>query len=661
MKIKLFKRILFSSIPLGIFGALGAIAYFKHNNNFKPSFYNYKSYMSSHNIKEIGEKFEYKEFDSLQEFTRSLIDNKAIAGIGSDFQAAGLIKNKRLAKIDYSRLFNDPSLKNNKKRTEQYLKLIIHPIVWEHILSYDEYLNNSNTPESQQIHLWEYFFPYYMQDSVVAYNVAKNRIKPENANEDGEIDFSKYEQEYKDNLYDMSSILKILSQNNFKYWNITDSNRDNMVYGSTYWAAPKEDGDQRINKHSGAVTHLTYAKLIDSFVDLIQDNTGYRVGNTEHINFLGDGLTIVNNLIHPNLKTNAAIMYNGDAIDSYYGSDNIDGVEDGNVRIVRPKGNLLLVDGLVISSKISETSAQEIIKNVRNNIYQEIPNIGQTINSLEKDDPQFLDLITQKKIHLLQEKVIANYWKNLQQVYFENYFKEPSEYVSKNLESFIENIYNHIDLSEPKNIDKFNRFYNSGKKENPDFYINPYPQLIQEYLTTQFKEQFASLSQKVFDFYQKNEQPEELLNILKSQLSNSSQFDILINILINEFEAWSKTESLDDEVKKSPENLEEFLINIMAWKLALVNISSDELSDQISEKWKNLQNYDFINYDPVLNTDYEFIRRNYFADYIDKIDHNAIKIYDIKPNDGVDRVAIKPIDDQLRSLIADYYFKKTKN
>ncbi|MCU9932060.1 hypothetical protein NW733_05365 [Mycoplasmopsis felis] len=71
------------------------------------------------------------------------------------------------------------------------------------------------------------------------------------------------------------------------------------------------------------IVKVLYEILIDSFVDLIKDGTGFDIRNNKHITLKGDGLEIVNDLINPNRPDiNAAIMYNGDAIDSYYGSDN---------------------------------------------------------------------------------------------------------------------------------------------------------------------------------------------------------------------------------------------------------------------------------------------------------------------------------------------------
>ncbi|PPJ44556.1 hypothetical protein C0075_25890, partial [Rhizobium sp. KAs_5_22] len=75
------------------------------------------------------------------------------------------------------------------------------------------------------------------------------------------------------------------------------------------------------------------------------DGTGFDIKDNKHISFIGDGLEIVNNIINPTRPdVNVAIMYNGDAIDAYYGSDNFpDVVEDGEIRSIKPKHNLLLV------------------------------------------------------------------------------------------------------------------------------------------------------------------------------------------------------------------------------------------------------------------------------------------------------------------------------
>ncbi|VEU75884.1 hypothetical protein [Mycoplasmopsis columboralis] len=655
---KLFKKILVGVTALGSLTGLAGIIAYKTTHNFQPSFYNYKSYMSTDNIEFIGESFEYKEFDSLQQFTRSLTDNKAIAGIGSDFQAAELAKNGIIGKIDYSVLFNDPSLKNNPDKTKKYLQLILHPLVWKHLEGYDDYLKYDNEGNEVNLHLWEFYFPYFMQDAVIAYNVAKNPVPQENATEDGSIDFEKYRTTYKDKLYDMSTILTILSQNGFNYWNITDAVRDNMIYGSTYWTAPEKGGDEEINRHSGAVTHFTYAKLIDSFVNLIQENTSLKLSDTDHINFIGDGLAIVNNLIHPALNVNVAIMYNGDAIDSYYGADNVDGVKDGDIRVIRPKGNLLLTDGFVISSQISEQKAQEVTISVRESIYQRVPELVKIIETFDQEN--FLGEITQEKIDLIKEKTLALTWKDLQSIYLEKYF-ENSSYLKANLATFMELLHNKVDLSKPQNQQVLERFYFEEENEDQsDFHINPYPYIIKEYLNEQFGEILDNTSEKVVSLYKQDQNINKLKEILVSYIKSNSFSDYIFAILVREIEKWSNEDYFTEEIYSSVENTKDFLLDLVSWKLALVDISSDELADEISQNWRNLQNYDYVNYDATLINEYEFIRRNYFADFLDKVDQIALQIYDIDIKDGIDRVDIKPIDNKLRSLVNDYYYKRTK-
>ncbi|TNK90316.1 hypothetical protein C4M96_04785, partial [Mycoplasmopsis pullorum] len=94
-------------------------------------------------------------------------------------------------------------------------------------------------------------------------------------------------------------------------------------------------------------------------------------------------------------------------------------------------------------------------------------------------------------------------------------------------------------------------------------------------------------------------------------------------------EDYYPTSTEDSELKES---LSQFLANA----LAFIDISEDQYSDLLTEKYLNLNNYDHINYDPTQNIDYEFIKRNYFASALDGQDENALNIYQIVKTDEVD-------------------------
>lgn len=321
---------------------------FKHP--YKPTFFNYQSYMSKSNIDKINKHFNYKEFAEVTEFNKAILTNKAAAGIGSDSYAVQLIKRNKLKKIDYEKIYGPGITSPQHYLTKQ---------IWEHMLSYDVDLttdywgNNFETPK----HLWEYFLPYYSQDGVIAYNPSKISNKEEVIFKDSSIGAN--------DKYKMINILKTLKNHGYNSWLITDSIRDNLMYGSSY-RADLEGGIPSDSEFTGHVDSKTYKVLTDSFVNLINEGTGFNVKDSEHINFKSDGLELLNTLINPDSSANAAIMYNGDGIDAYFSTDNYQNVEDGTIRFIKPEKNLLLVDGFVIANN-NDSNTENILYEIAKN------------------------------------------------------------------------------------------------------------------------------------------------------------------------------------------------------------------------------------------------------------------------------------------------------
>ncbi|WP_036464591.1 hypothetical protein [Mycoplasmopsis sturni] len=709
---KITKTLMTLGLATSVAAASGGIIAYKSINEFKPTFNNYKSYMSPESIKDISKYFEYKEFDTLKEFTRSIINHQSIAGIGSEHQSIELINNGYLTKIDYSILFNDPELQYDKRnpndpnlsletkqeiqtknaliknKIQTYLKLLIVPEVWKHLAHYDQYLKNGE-------HLWEYFFPYYIQDTVVAYNISKNPIREDLKQENEGLDFEQYREKYGDKLNDMYTILKILSENGFQNWNITDSVRDNMIFGSTFMDS-KNVGDNKIeyqDNFTGVANVENYAQLVDSFIDLIQKGTGYKISNTKHINLIGDGLAIATNIINPQWNVNAAIMYNGDAVDSYYSSDNIEGLDDGLIRIVRPKGNLLLVDGLVISSGASEFNQRRVLESVRDSFYKDlqfsVSNIKEMVAQneiqLQSNEEEFV--LNQRK---LVERSINKLWFNLQS---ENFANALSQYNvdRSDLNSFLQDLQTKLDLSNFQiNQETFKKYYqivetdaDSLDEEQVQYSINPYPAIIKDSIENSPQESlFNKLALKINEIIQSTKENDQVQRSLfieqireyleKLLTTETAPNKIVIALLLDTFDDWSAQDYFNDEIylddnseesaSKASDKIQDFLINFIAWKLAIVSISdNDNLAELISEKYKNLQNFDFINYNPSQVVEYYFIRRNYFADALEHQDLNALNIYDIQDAKNVEHAEIAPVDEQLRSLISNYYFRQTKS
>ncbi|WP_051590865.1 type 2 periplasmic-binding domain-containing protein [Mycoplasmopsis felifaucium] len=433
-------------------GVSGALAYKYTKEKFKPVFYNYQSYMDPFIIEKLNKKFEYKEFGTINEFSKAILTHKTAGGIGNDGQAAKLIINdytgkSKLRKFtvkDFKKIYGQNW--NDALSVSENLKQILTPIVFNHLASYDQYFedipiyepngkpklkadgtqfyNKDYENNEDKIHLYNYFIPYFAQDMVIAYNPLKlsayNKIykspgkdEPEDKDSDS---YKKYlelytnsvasyfesitkdlETQINKDLYKiynnpepllnhtipmidaLKTIRNPFGPNNdkdaFKYYEYTDAVRDNMVYGSSY-RLNTETGKHLPQPSGGAIVHektdLTqrevvttiYKDLIDQFLNLFKDGTGYKITNTKHVRTSGNGQDLLNTLIDPEKITNVGIIYNGDALDAFYSRDNISNsdVPDGAIRFIRPSVNLLLVDGLVISEDTNEETAQTIIE-----------------------------------------------------------------------------------------------------------------------------------------------------------------------------------------------------------------------------------------------------------------------------------------------------------
>ncbi|WP_322935464.1 hypothetical protein RRG40_03750 [Mycoplasmopsis felis] len=671
----------------------------KKNKSFKPSFYNYKSYMSDDNIEHLNNTFDYKEFDEINQFTNALINNKAAAGIGSDFLAAELANKGLISKLDYSILLNLPELKNylkyddylkefnelniqlqnaknqeqkeylnnkiievqqnlnnskkSKELIKQYVKLTLRPEIWNHLNSYN--LNDNNE-------LWEYFYPYYSQDMVIAYNIKKVSINPENLDENQSIDISKYSNKFINtepnkeiiqNPYSIINLLKIVSENGYDKWVITDAVRDNMLYGSSYWPLPNGRTNE---KFTGIVQEednnsKPYEILIDSFVDLIKDGTGFDIRNNKHITLKGDGLEIVNDLINPNRPDiNAAIMYNGDAIDSYYGSDNFPNqVEDGEIRAIKPNQNILLVDGLVLSNKLNQETKDDFMHNISTGYYSYLSKVIQKYKSIFNQD-------LNQNFDNLQNKLVENHiieiWKDFKT---EELSEQLNDLNNDVIINFVNKIASIIDLSSLENNQEFINFYDLRQKYlkkaeqdiNKNDAINYSSYLMKEFLNKNYSDFMNNLVNKILEISNNNFEvkEEELLKLNQDEFSKM----IIKNTL-------TFIEEFLQKIKEN-ENKEKFIFDTIINSLVFIDLSNEEYL----KNYNNLSNFNFINYVPTSITDYELIYRFYFFDKYDNHDFNAINMFEIINTDAIKHESIKPVNDKLLSKITTYYFSKIKS
>ncbi|MBN4083788.1 hypothetical protein JXZ92_03090 [Mycoplasma sp. CSL10137] len=402
--IKNIKKI---SILFGFIGAaitITTVALLKVNKKYKPAFYNYKSYMNDSLIDKFNEKFEYKTFNEISEFTAALNNFKVSAGIGSDFQAISLIKKNLIQPINFSKLLKI-DIKNDDE-LKKILKKIYTPDVFKHLESYDDQLLEDayGNKFEQPKHLWKYFVPYYAQDGIIAYNPIKNQNNVINKN-----------RFFKNDVYDNSitNILDVISKNNYKDLVITDAVRVNMLYGSSE------------QNHNNKTNETNYKESINDFIYTIENSTKTNISTGNHISFNSDGQGIIASLLDKNrIDVSAAIMYNGDALDAYFSEGNgftiFDNKENkeieipnGTIETIKFKNNILLVDGLVVAKGINSSLEDDLYSTLNTTIYNDMAAIynNKTIEQYQ------LKMYDEYLNNLYRDKIVTAYnHKNLRGV-----------------------------------------------------------------------------------------------------------------------------------------------------------------------------------------------------------------------------------------------------
>ncbi|RIV16259.1 hypothetical protein [Mycoplasmopsis gallopavonis] len=605
---------------------LAAFSY-KISHPFKPSFYNYKSYMSDDNQDYLRETFQYKAFDEINEFSKSLINNKAVAGIGSDFQAINLIKEGLITQIDYSVLLDDPSLTTNDK-IKSALRKLYRPEIWNHLESYNKYLKED--PNTYNYEFWQFFVPYYSQDAIVGYNIQKlkipNELKKDNSDE---LDFDKAAQKMnlpKNKSHEMINILKSLQKVGVKHYTITDAIRDNMLYATSYWKLP--DGSRVSDRFTGEVSNKTYLEMLNYFGDLIKDGTGFAIKDSNAISLKGDSLEIIRDLLNPNFKSySASIMYNGDAMNAYYSDEHFSELEPKKqVRGIKPKHNILLVDGLVVAKATSLQNRNRYLKVLSNSIYENLKNKHHQIKETNNLDS-----------NKLTEKLYLEDWKRLKTKELESL-----QVNSNNQEEFIKTLLPLVDLSKPENNQILNDFYQAREKHEAynigqlehdvdiNDRINFMPKIIANWLLNQKSDLLKQISNTDF-------QPQ-------------TGFEKAVQALFNNY--------------KNPEFLEiynnanqEKQALILARILATLNLQNE----LIAKENKYIDNFNYVRYVPIETSLYELVLRNYFMDVTSGQDQKVIEIYEIINNSNNIHKALGPVDKKLQSKISIEYFNLTKS
>lgn len=638
------KIILYSLGIAASVGAFSASVIYKVTNKFKPSFYNYKAAISKNNEKELSKNFLYKQFNEINEFQTAMLNNHAALGIGTEFLATKLIRQGKLSKINYSKLLKMPELK--EEDYEEAVRVILRDNVFLHLKSYDKYLQYDENGNEINAHLWEYFFPYIIQDMVITYNINKLNIddKYRKVDQDGkllnEIDFNKVLGfESSNTKFGIIDILKALKTVGYNKYMITDAFRDNMLYGSTYDVILGTDGIRTSENFTGEVTEETYTRLIDNFKSLIKDGTGYDFNDTKHITFKGEGLEIVNRLVDPNDPTNATIMYNGDAVDSYYSSDNSELTIDGQtIRFVRPSQNIFLVDGIMFSSTNAKENNDNFTDYISNNIFQ---NLSLNYQSFLEIKQNYSNYSFEEAKNLALIKSEEKLFKDFQ---FAKYSELFNYYRDENVSNQFAN----------QLLDSINELHYSKYIKTNDLMENHYISVISEFI------------QPVIENLSNQKSNLNYTNLVNESTEMNELLVLAILKKFNEYLNFDLTKSFANQNKDfSLERLQ----HIATGYLSTVNLNEKEYNSEkynsivnykMSHEYLNLDNFDFINYATAINSDMLFVYKNYFIDDDFNLDPIAQDIFWVDNGDKVQYQGLAPIEDYLNSKVVFEYYKQTK-
>lgn len=88
MNKRVWKNIFIILLIVITFAIFLSVILVKQFLGYCPNIYNYVFYLHSSIIKKIKEKYTYKVFKKVNEFSQALYVDKTIAGVGSDFRAA---------------------------------------------------------------------------------------------------------------------------------------------------------------------------------------------------------------------------------------------------------------------------------------------------------------------------------------------------------------------------------------------------------------------------------------------------------------------------------------------------------------------------------------------------------------------------------------------
>lgn len=346
----------------------------------KGGFYNYLDYMSPDAEETFKSKYGFEPFSDLPELRTAIENQAAVSGVGSDYYNAKLASEGLIKKVDFNAVFDGVTVKdaaNNKEYTfsvatrlsdadvKSALKLLYTEDVWNLMSQFDPKL----TGEASDDELWEYMIPYFIQQKVIAVNPFK---VTETAANKADLDVLKgFDQDKIDTLLDTNKdkkltyieILAKLHEIGFKTLTLNNYMRDNLAIGS------EEKG-----KFTMTVKRSTYKGLLDGLKNVVNSFTGQdQSGKVVSVDSGYESLMSVHSVNKDGVNSDAAIIYNGDALDAFQGSDqeateNL--TKNALIRVIHPTNSTFLLDGIVIPTYIEGDKLTDLYQTIKSALYE---------------------------------------------------------------------------------------------------------------------------------------------------------------------------------------------------------------------------------------------------------------------------------------------------
>lgn len=351
------KNKLFFGLASATVVALPVAAVVSCGSSNKPTFYNYEDYMADEIIDQVNGDFSYSTFGDLPEFESLIRQKKTAGGIGSDYLNATLAKEGLIQKIDFGKVFPSCAGKTGAA-LETELQKIYTPETWQLMAGFDAYIGNGN-------HLYEFMIPYFIQDKAIAFDLDESMKGATTGKHWSEDEYNKlisgvnaeimsvFESDQDTTKLTYSEIFKTLKAHGYQHLIVNDYWRDNLMMGS------EKTG------FTSTVTKANYQSQIDGFKSLLNDFTG---NNDNGVLFKTSGGETLEQLILPTANIDVATLYNGDALDAYYGEDN--GASDGTIGVVKATNSSYLLDGMIIPSYVSGGDLDNLYKVARDYLFE---------------------------------------------------------------------------------------------------------------------------------------------------------------------------------------------------------------------------------------------------------------------------------------------------